>query len=199
MIKLGKVIVVEGLSYAGKTTFCKKLSKIFSAVYIPPIENVKINKKISDKNKREFVESKKFLFENFKLSRKAEKLKKNGKIVIMDRNYSSTLAFTYANFILSNSPNFWILFLEYLRTKQKKRIFQPDLYIFLDTDLRTVLKRQKENKIFHPFWSNYKFIKNVRNFYKIFFGLIEKTDILSYNKMPNIRKVYRDVKTILKL
>lgn len=87
---MGKIIAIEGLWRIGKTTLCRALSKKIKKVkYIQEPDHLKT--KIRPKN-IEYWYLKKWK-EKMEI---AKKYKENGYIVIMERSFISTIAFTNA-------------------------------------------------------------------------------------------------------
>ncbi len=147
------ICVIEGLPGAGKTELAKHLSNYFDGVYITEI--------IKEKPRQA---TNVFYRENDALKYK-QAFENNRKLVFMDRNYLSTLAYNYS-FDYLYGTNYYRQVQRCLsRLKKLNLISEPDLYIFLDISISVSLQRQK-NADRKQEWKNKDFLLTLKKFYK---------------------------------
>ena len=152
-----KLIVLEGLPGSGKTRHIEFLSK----------HSYKIIKEIA-------LKPPKALGEAFFLKNDIEKYKlvpPKG-IIVMDRNYASTLAYNFS-MLLNSDFAFFDVLRWYLSAKKYGKIWQPYSYIYIKTPIKESLKRKKR-KIAHPAWSDPAKLRMMTLFYWFFFTFVER-------------------------
>lgn len=198
---MGKFIVFEGIEGAGGETQSKLLFDFFS-------KEGKQVKRLSypdDKGpigeliykflhrKYDFSPQIQFLlyFSDFlKDKEKIEKWQKEGKIIISDRYFTSTLCYQCSQgFPLSNALNIAQIF----------EIPKPDLILYLKISPSTGIQRKlKEKMDLDRNESNKQFIEKIANFYE----KLAKNQIFSkwvvINGEKSIEEVFEDIKSQLK-
>ncbi len=152
-----KLIVLEGLPGSGKTSHLKYLSRRSDKV-IHEIQ-LKVPKKAS---------------EEFFLQNDLEKYRKVPQkgLIIMDRNYVSTLSYNFSK-LLDLDFTFFKVLGWYLSSKNQGLMWQPSFYIYIKTPVSRSLKRKKRAAP-HEIWSNPAKLKMMRFFYDAFFLLMER-------------------------
>lgn len=157
---MGRIIVIDGTSNAGKTTLCENLEENIENVAIIPGASL-FAKLHSQKypqippipiNAEEEKQNQKFFF-RLELDRllEANKLAKSGKEVFMDRGVLEILSVAYSfekikswNGIYENAM---LLYEKFNIVANKSKISLPDGYIWLQASSKEVIKRNKARQI----------------------------------------------------
>lgn len=157
---MGKIIVIDGTSNAGKTTLCENIEKNIQNIAIVP--GASLFAKLSQerypkipaipKSAEEEKENQKFFF-RLELDRliEANKLAKQGKNVFMDRGILEILSVAYS----FESINGWKgiyenamqLYGEFINQANKMGICFPNKYIWLQADCEEIARRNKFRQI----------------------------------------------------
>lgn len=153
---MGRIIVIDGTSNAGKTTLCENLERTVENISTVPGASLfaRLNPERYQnippipKNAEEEKENQKFFF-RLELDRliKANKLAEQGKTVFMDRGVLEILSVAYS----FGSINKWggiyenakSLYQKFIQGAQRLGIKLPDTYIWLQADFQEVLRRNK--------------------------------------------------------
>lgn len=152
-----RLVVLEGLPGSGKTSHLKYLSQ-HSYKTIKEI-SLKIPKRIDEK---------------FFLQNDLEKYRKvpSRGLVIMDRNYVSTLSYNFSR-LLDGDFTFFRVLKWYLFSRSHGFIWQPYYYIYIRTPVAHSLKRKKRATA-HKIWADPVKLRMMELFYNTFFLLIER-------------------------
>ena len=195
---MGRIIVIDGTSNAGKTTLCENLEKNVQNISIVPGASLfaKLNperyQKIPPipKNAEEEKENQKFFFK-LELDRlkKANEMAKQGKDIFMDRGVLEILsvAYSFENIngwkgIYSNART---LYEEFIKESGKRALVLPAKYIWLQADFKEVVKRNKSREIergqalSEDDWIESNLIKKQIDFFKTMMNLPENSDKLN--------------------
>lgn len=157
---MGRIIVIDGTSNAGKTTLCENIEKNIQNIAIIPGASLFVKKhkekysKIPPipKSVEEEKQNQKFFFK-LELDRliEANKLAKQGKDVFMDRGVLEILSVAYSfedinkwNGIYKNAE---MLYNKFIMITNKNGINLPDGYIWLQASSEKILKRNKSRNI----------------------------------------------------
>lgn len=157
---MGRIIVIDGTSNAGKTTLCENIEKNIQNVAIIPGASLfakKHKKKYPQippipKSIEEEKQNQKFFFK-LELDRliEANKLAKQGKDVFMDRGVLEILSVAYSfedknkwNGIYKNAV---MLYDKFIMIANKNGINFPNEYIWLQANSEEILRRNKSRKI----------------------------------------------------
>lgn len=157
---MGRIIVIDGTSNAGKTTLCENIEKNIQNIAIIPGASLFAKKhkekypKIPPipKSVEEEKQNQKIFFK-LELDRliEANKLAKQGKDVFMDRGVLEILSVAYSfedikkwNEIYKNAE---MLYNKFIMITNKNGINLPDVYIWLQANSEEILKRNKSRKI----------------------------------------------------
>ena len=153
---MGRIIVIDGTSNAGKTTLCENLEKAVQNISTVPGASLFARLNIEryphippiPKNAEEEKENQKFFF-RLELDRliEANKLAEQGKTVFMDRGVLEILSVAYSfesingwNGIYNNDQILYKKFISYAR---KMKISLPDKYIWLQANYEEIKRRNK--------------------------------------------------------
>lgn len=204
---MGRIIVIDGTSNAGKTTLCENLEKTVQNVSIVPGASLfaKLNSarypKIPaiPKNAEEEKENQKFFFE-LELDRlkKANEMAKQGKYIFMDRGVLEILSVAYSfehingwKGIYSNARKLYEAFIE---ESGKNGLMLPAKYIWLQADFKEIVKRNKSRKfergqaLSEDDWIESNLIKKQIDFFKTMMHLPENNDKLKLIDTNNMSK-----------
>ena len=157
---MGRIIVIDGTSNAGKTTLCENIEKKIQDVAVVPGASLfaKINYEkypqipAIPKNIKDEKENQKFFFK-LELDRleEANRLSKLGKDVFMDRSVLEILSVAYSfekikkwDGIYENSE---ILYKRFIAITKERGIELPDKYIWLQADSEEILRRNQIRQI----------------------------------------------------
>ena len=158
-----KIIALEGMPGAGKTTFTEKYLDLNKRVFVPQL-HIK-DKKILLKNNLDT--SKEFLMAERNKTRLIGKLGKNYPEIVVDRTFITTLAYCYARSKINNTPEEYIRLIDFYE-KIKNEITFPTHIIYMDVSIKKSLERRSihSGKEKYQNWFNPLFLKHFRNFYK---------------------------------
>ena len=163
-VRKGKLIVVEGIDGAGKTTFCEALYKRLldmgkkvvlsheptNGPYGKKIKEMLLQRNLNGKELlKYFYLDRKWHVENIILPALEE-----GKVVLLDRYYLSTVAYQGAQ---GEDPE------EILRENEKIAIL-PDLVIFLDIEPELALERVSKRGV-KSYFEKVEFLQKVKALY----------------------------------
>ena len=153
---MGRIIVIDGTSNAGKTTLCENLEKAVQNISTVPGASLFARLNIEryphippiPKNAEEEKENQKFFF-RLELDRliEANKLAEQGKTVFMDRGTLEILSVAYSfesingwTGIYKNAKELYEKFVAYTK---KKGINLPNEYIWLQAEYDEIKRRNK--------------------------------------------------------
>jgi thymidylate kinase len=93
----------------------------------------------------------------------------------MDRNYASSLAFGFANFVASSNPSLFMHFPSYIVNKAVGTLVKPDVYIFFKIPVEESVRRQdsREELKEELRTGSIDVLSNCEKFYKAFFSILE--------------------------
>ncbi len=172
---MSRIITIEGIPCAGKSTLRENLqknmiNKEFTLFFSPTFAERKYFEEISPKNYPEnFSEARnnEKWFLNYELNRlRSLKSKPDDTVVILERDFLSTLAFSYAYSKFKNIPSFYSNMNEFKDISIKDDFIFPDVRLVLDISLETFIERdkQRDKKLDYVF-SDKKFISELIKFY----------------------------------
>ncbi len=172
----GLIVVFEGLPGCGKSTVARKVvERLDNCVLMPEVSEMAASKGFEVADKASIGTETWFLTQYYTRGTESERLKKQGNLVIMDRNYASSLAFGFANFVASNNPSLFMHFPSYIVNKAVGTLVKPDAYLFFKIPLEESIKRQdsRENLKEELRTGSVEVLKNCERFYKAFFSILE--------------------------
>ena len=171
----GKIVIVEGTSCVGKTTLCKKLEKNGWCVLPEAIRYLEEEtKKTGDEaspipgtqEEEEYYQDQLFRIEKRKII-KSNELKKQGKMVIIDKSAISIIAtakaFEEQKGFNGTFKRAYLKYCEMLQELKDKELIECDLFLLLTANYNTIYKRNKTRKhILEGVWLEEKTIVNQR-------------------------------------
>lgn len=196
-----KLVVLEGISGAGKTTLAKLLKQRENNVDTVNIkiskllENVEINNYIDYSNTKYYL-----LLENLKTII-FEDSKKD--FVIYERYYLSSLAHAYAMSKMNGMKKNYEDILKWYKTNIGDKIVKPDVYILLEIPTKLSIDRIKnrdDNTIVNDVWIDTEYMEICENYKLKFINKYEKeVPVYRIDGTQKIEKIYNEVIKILKL
>lgn len=175
-----KIIALEGLPCAGKTTFLNKFKENNSGFYCVPELYVEIKEDSTSSSIRE-------QYANAELNKKRtiDGVDKN---VLFDRSFLSTMAFSYSKHKTTGDNGDYIYNKKFME-ENKHNIIIPDfVFVLVITPKESIERRSKMTRDnSQSFWKNELFLKNFMNFYytEDFYSIIPKAKVLFVNTEDN--------------
>lgn len=161
---VNKIIALEGMPGAGKTTFIKNYLDHREKVFLPQLQIE--NKQILHKNNLET--SRQFLITEKNKTNLINKIGENHSEIIMDRTFITTLAYCYARSKMNDTPKEYEKLLDfYMKTKNK--ITFPTHVVYIDVSIEKSLKRRQAHSKDEKYqnWFNPTFLNYFKDFYKM--------------------------------
>lgn len=182
-MKRGKIILIEGVSCAGKTTVCRRLSEEKEYHIIP--EAIRYIERITGKqheealptptNEDEEKRNQKILF-NVELQkiREANELANSGKDVVIDKSLIAVMATAFAFEKMNGYKTSFAmsidLFKKFLGILKKEKMIFCDMFLYLDADKDVLESRNyRREHVLDNFWINEELLKYQHIFLEKFF------------------------------
>jgi len=172
----GMIVVFEGLPGCGKSSIARDVAKkIQNCVVMPEVSELAAAKGFEVADRASIGTETWFLTQYYTRGTEAKRLRAEGKTVIEDRNYASSLAFGFANFVASNNPSIFMHFPSYIVNKAVGTLVEPDAYIFFKIPVSESVKRQdsREELKEELKTGNVTVLKDCARFYRVFFTILE--------------------------
>jgi thymidylate kinase len=172
----GIIIAFEGLPGCGKSSIAEEVEKnISNIVIMPEVSEIAASKGFEVADRASIGTETWFLTQYYTRGTEAKRLKEEGKTIIMDRNYASSLAFGFANFVASNNPSLFMHFPSYIVNKAAGTLVKPDAYIFFKIPVSESVKRMdsREDLKEELRTSSVQVLQDCERFYKAFFTILE--------------------------
>lgn len=196
----GKIIAFIGLPGSGKSSTAREIVKrLENAIIMPEIAEIAAAKGFEVADRASIGTETWFLTQYYTRGVEAQKLRGDGKVVIMDGNYANSLAFGFANFVSSNNPSFFMHFPSYIVNKAVGTLVKPDAYVFFKVSLKESIKRQDIRGKEELKTKSIKVMKDVDRFYNLFFSILEpEIPVFEVDADKSREKVLKNVKNILR-
>lgn len=171
----GKIVIVEGTSCVGKTTLCEKLKNLGWIVLPEAIRYLeKETGKIGDEaspipgsqEEEEYYQDQLFRIEKQKIL-EANKLKKQGKKVVIDKSAIATIAtakaFEKQKGFNGTFKRSYMKYCEMLQELKNEGLIECDAFLLLTANYNTICERNKtRNHILEGVWLEEETIVNQR-------------------------------------
>jgi len=172
----GMIVVFEGLPGCGKSSIAREvIKKMQNCVVMPEVSELAASKGFEVADKASIGTETWFLTQYYTRGTEAQRLREEGKLVIEDRNYASSLAFGFANFVASNNPSIFMHFPSYIVNKAVGTLVKPDAYIFFKIPVSESVKRQDSREELREELrtSDVNVLRDCARFYRVFFTILE--------------------------
>ena len=168
----GIIVAFEGLPGCGKSSIAKKVAeKIQNCVVMPEVSEMAASRGFEVADRASIGTETWFLTQYYTRGTEAERLREEGKLVIMDRNYASSLAFGFANFVASSNPSFFMHFPSYIVNKAVGTLVKPDAYVFFRIPVSESVRRQDSREELRT--GSVQVLRDCERFYRAFFTILE--------------------------
>lgn len=160
-----KIIAIEGLVHAGKTTLFQSLSQIYKdAVFVDEFVEFTACKFPNFPQNIEEARSSRLFFLNLEEKREIE-IRADSKLVILDRSVLSILAYHFSVELLTNGDV--ACFADSIKRIPFEKWIFPDLCIYLDIDSQEVIRRhQGKSGGYNSIFLDNQFNVYLRKFYR---------------------------------
>ena len=172
----GMIVAFEGLPGCGKSSVAREVAKeIQDCVIMPEVSELAASKGFEVADRASIGTETWFLTQYYTRGTEAARLREEGKLVIMDRNYASSLAFGFANFVASNNPSFFMHFPSYIVNKAVGTLVKPDAYFFFKIPVSESVRRMdsREEMREELRTGSVQVLRDCERFYKAFFSILE--------------------------
>ena len=172
----GMIVAFEGLPGCGKSSVARKVAKeIQDCVIMPEVSELAASRGFEVADRASIGTETWFLTQYYTRGTEAARLRGEGKLVIMDRNYASSLAFGFANFVASNNPSFFMHFPSYIVNKAVGTLVKPDAYFFFKIPVSESVRRMdsREEMREELRTGSVQVLRDCERFYKAFFSILE--------------------------
>jgi thymidylate kinase len=172
----GLIVAFEGLPGCGKSSVAREVAKsIENCVIMPEVSELAASRGFEVADRASIGTETWFLTQYYTRGTEAQRLQEEGKTVIMDRNYASSLAFGFANFVASNNPSIFMHFPSYIVNKAVGTLVKPDAYLFFKIPVAESVRRMdsREELKEELRTGNVQVLRDCERFYKAFFSILE--------------------------
>jgi thymidylate kinase len=172
----GVIVAFEGLPGCGKSSIAKEIAEEFEdCVVIPEVSETAASKGFEVADRASIGTEAWFLTQYYTRDIEAGRLRDEGRLVIEDRNYASSLAFGYANFVTSSNASFFMHFPSYIVNKAVGTLVKPDAYVFFRIPIPVSVRRQdiREEMREELRTGSLSVLRDCERFYRAFFTILE--------------------------
>jgi len=170
------IVAFEGLPGCGKSSVAREVGKeTQDCVIMPEVSELAASRGFEVADRASIGTETWFLTQYYTRGTEAARLKEEGKLVIMDRNYASSLAFGFANFVASNNPSLFMHFPSYIVNKAAGTLVKPDAYFFFKIPVSESVRRMdsREEMKEELRTGSVQVLRDCERFYKAFFSILE--------------------------
>lgn len=163
------LIVLEGLPGAGKTSLLEALTSRLRAIGIP--ESVLTNEAVQSTIVIPNRNSEHIYMLNEELKSRIA-IHFRDQLVIMDRNYASTLALNYAKYKIDSDTDY-VRVLDWYYAGRGDTLAIPDLYVYLTIPVAQCNKRKNRQPSPFDIWTRPEYLEASKDYYDVFFQVLE--------------------------
>jgi len=172
----GLIVAFEGLPGCGKSSVAREVAmRIGDCVVMPEVSEMAASRGFEVADRASIGTETWFLTQYYTRGTEAARLRDEGRTVIMDRNYASSLAFGFANFVASNNPSIFMHFPSYIVNKAVGTLVKPDAYVFFRIPVPVSVRRQdsREEMREELRTGSLGVLRDCERFYRAFFTILE--------------------------
>jgi thymidylate kinase len=177
----GLIVAFEGLPGCGKSSVAREVAKrIPDCVIMPEVSEMAASRGFEVADRASIGTETWFLTQYYTRGTEAARLRDEGRTVIMDRNYASSLAFGFANFVASNNPSIFMHFPSYIVNKAVGTLVKPDAYVFFRIPVPESVRRQDSREELREELrtGSVGVLRDCERFYRAFFTILEPEVLL---------------------
>lgn len=193
-----KLIVLEGISGAGKSTNIKLLTSSEDNIDHINIKMSKLMENVEKTNYIDYTNTKYFLLlENLKTILYEDSKKE---FVLFERYYLSSLAHVYAMSVLNNDKKIYEDILDWYKKSIGNTIKKPYVYIFFDLPIEIAIQRieQRNENVANNIWIERQYMQLCEEYKMNFIKEFEKdVKVFRLDATKNINEVYKEVLSII--
>lgn len=193
-----KLIVLEGISGAGKSTNIKLLTSSEDNIDGINIKMSKLMENVEKTNYIDYTNTKYFLLlENLKTILYEDSKKE---FVLFERYYLSSLAHVYAMSVLNNDKKIYEDILDWYKKSIGNTIKKPHVYIFFDLPIEIAIQRieQRNENVANNIWIERQYMQLCEEYKMKFIKEFEKdVKVFRLDATKNINEVYKEVLSII--
>ncbi len=193
-----KVVAIEGLIHAGKTTLFQSLVRVYKdVVFVSEFVEFATCKFPNLPQSIEEARNSRLFFLNLEEKRK-EKIRTDSKIVILDRSVLSILAYHFSVEVLTNGNI--MCFTDSIKKIPFEKWIFPDLCIYLDINNHEVIRRhQREIGGYNSIFLDNQFNNCLRKFYlDIMPELFSQMELIHIDALQRPNEVLRQTRYTLR-
>jgi thymidylate kinase len=198
----GLIVAFEGLPGCGKSSVAREVAKrIPDCVIMPEVSEMAASRGFEVADRASIGTETWFLTQYYTRGTEAARLRDEGRTVIMDRNYASSLAFGFANFVASNNPSIFMHFPSYIVNKAVGTLVKPDAYVFFRIPVPESVRRQDSREELREELrtGSLGVLKDCERFYRAFFTILEpEVPLYEVNATRPKEEVLEEVLRILR-
>jgi len=172
----GLIVAFEGLPGCGKSSVAREIEKRRGdCVVMPEVSEMAASRGFEVADRASIGTETWFLTQYYTRGTEAARLREEGRLVIMDRNYASSLAFGFANFRESSSPSFFMHFPSYIVNKAVGTLVKPDAYVLFRIPVEVSVRRMdsREEMREELRTGSVRVLEDCERFYDAFFTILE--------------------------
>jgi len=197
----GVIVAFEGLPGCGKSSIAKEIAGEFEGcVIIPEVSETAASKGFEVADRASIGTEAWFLTQYYTRDVEAGRLRAEGRLVIEDRNYASSLAFGYANFVTSSNASFFMHFPSYIVNKAVGTLVKPDAYVFFRIPVEVSVERMgsREELAEELRTGSVSVLRECERFYRVFFSVLEpEVPLYEVDATRSKKEVLGEVRNIL--